>query len=446
MNLKKLLGLQTATEKVEEYKGLKKRLSQLDEIGQELTDKFMLQKSIIDEISSLPENKRTEVLENYNSFVRGHQKEVSAAISERGKILKSMKKLRDDEIVGKACKDIDLLEEAQVRYQAGKISKSIYFNIIKSVTGEPVKYADVLAFNKEGRLLILHRVTDFTPNGTVCIPGGHVDPGEEFEEAALREFKEETNLDPLPEFGVKELGEYKTDNAHIKYYQVQVDEALQPVVCDALEHSYHEWINPAEIPLKPFIFDQGRNIMKFILHPQQEALAMPLLKALGEGRIKPEMFVPAFSQILKKALGTEEASPLKPESLDEEVKIIAEPAPPPMVKKRVIVPVRDPMKNLEQVMKAVDGETEITIGDSHMKFADPIAVFGTKYKTDPSTNRLTECEIIFDGDEVNMKILLDKMRNGLLAGSVNILTPQEKFMMANENGTDYVGDAVFVPL
>ena len=117
-----------------------------------------------------------------------------------------------------------------------------------------------------------------------------------------------------------------------------------------------------------------------------------------------------------------------------------------MTKKKVIVPVRDPMKNLEQVMKAIDGESEIKIGDSCLKLDEPIAVFETKYKSDPTTNRLTECEIVYDGDEVNMRILLDKMRSGLLAGSVKVRTLNDDFLMANENGTDYVGDAVFVPL
>ena len=45
-----------------------------------------------------------------------------------------------------------------------------------------------------------------------------------------------------------------------------------------------------------------------------------------------------------------------------------------------------------------------------------------------------------------MRILLDKMRSGLLAGSVKVRTLNDDFLMANENGTDYVGDAVFVPL
>lgn len=445
MNLKKLLGLQTAQEKVEEYKGYKNRLKQLDELGQELADKFMLQKSIIDDIATLPENKRTEVFDSYNAFMKSHQKEVSAAVSERARIIKSMEKLRNDDEVGKACSDIDLLDEARSRFKAGTLAKSVYFDIIKSVTGEPTKYADVLAFNKQGQLLILHRVTDFTPNGTVCIPGGHVDPGEDFMTAALRELQEETNLDPLPEAGVLELGEYKTADAHIKYYQVAVDE-FQPVTCDAMEHCYHEWINPAEVPLRPFIFDQGKIVTKFLMQPHQEVLAMPLMKALEEGRITPDLFVPAFSRILKKAIGTDDAKPLMPESMDSSVKTIAQPAPPPMTKKKVIVPVRDPMKNLEQVMKAIDGESEIKIGDSCLKLDEPIAVFETKYKSDPTTNRLTECEIVYDGDEVNMRILLDKMRSGLLAGSVKVRTLNDDFLMANENGTDYVGDAVFVPL
>lgn len=444
MNLKKLLGLQTAQEKVEEYKGYKNRLKQLDELGQELADKFMLQKSIIDDIATLPESKRTEVFDSYNAFMKSHQKEVSAAVSERARIIKSMEKLRNDDEVGKACSDIDLLDEARSRFKAGTLAKSVYFDIIKSVTGEPTKYADVLAFNRQGQLLILHRVTDFTPNGTVCIPGGHVDPGEDFMTAALRELKEETNLDPLPEAGVLELGEYKTADAHIKYYQVAVDE-FQPVTCDAMEHCYHEWINPAEVPLRPFIFDQGKIVTKFLMQPHQEVLAMPLMKALEEGRITPDLFVPAFSRILKKAIGTDDAKPLMPESMDSSVKTIAQPAPPPMTKKKVIVPVRDPMKNLEQVMKAIDGESEIKIGDSCLKLDEPIAVFETKYKSDPTTNRLTECEIVYDGDEVNMRILLDKMRSGLLAGSVKVRTLNDDFLMANENGTDYVGDAVFVP-
>lgn len=439
ISLKKLLGLRSYAEKVEEYKTLKKELAAIDQLGQEMADKFMLQKSIIEDVATLPETKRGEVFERYDEFMRGHQKEVSKACSDRSKILKSLEKLRNDEEVGKACRDIDLLDNAAQRYKEGKLMKSAYFDIIKSVTGEPVKYADVLAFNSKGQLLILHRVTDFTPNGMVCIPGGHVDPGEDFKTAALRELKEETNLDPVPEVGVKELGEFKSDEAHIKYYQVQVDDT-QPVTVDATEHCFHEFIDIAQVPLKPFIFEQGKIVMEFLMQPAQKVMAMPILKALGEGRITHTAFEKAMENILNKAMDTEDAKPLMSESMDGETKTVDD----NVVRGKVILPVRDPKRSIERTFKAISGCTDICVG-SEIKLAKAVEVCSVNYKSDPGNNRLTEVEIEFVGDEVDMRQLLDRMKMGMLNGSMKIRTPHDEFMLANENGTDYVGDAVFVP-
>lgn len=53
-----------------------------------------------------------------------------------------------------------------------------------------------LVLNPEGEILIGHRVKDGeTPSW--CLPGGHVEAGESFEEAALREVAEETGLRPV---------------------------------------------------------------------------------------------------------------------------------------------------------------------------------------------------------------------------------------------------------
>ena len=41
-----------------------------------------------------------------------------------------MEKLRNDDEVGKACSDIDLLDEARSRFKAGTLAKSVYFDII----------------------------------------------------------------------------------------------------------------------------------------------------------------------------------------------------------------------------------------------------------------------------------------------------------------------------
>lgn len=431
MNLKKFFGIQTAQEKIEDYRNLKSELGKLDLLGQELSDKFSIQKSVIDGVDGLPEQKKSEVFEKYRGFLKEHQKEVTSAVNQRNKILKSLEAYRNDSEVWEACKDIDALDNAELAYREGKMTKQVYFDIMKSITGEPTKYADVVALDKSGRVLILHRVEEFCPTGKVCIPGGHVDPGEDFETAALRELKEETNLDPLADRGIVYLGEHKSADVHIKYYQVYVD-SDQPVTVDASEHCFAEFIDLGEIPLKPFIFDQGRIVLDLMMKPQQMDAAQPLLKALEDGRITPEAFVPGFTSILKKAMDIEAVKPLEPESMDGD-------------KRKLAVPVRDPMKCVETILKGISGMQEVTVGENgHLKFLKPLIIHDTRYKEDPATNRLTECEIVFTGDDSDMLRLLEEMKYSLMVGPMKVRTPHEEFMAANERGTDYVGDPIFV--
>lgn len=431
MNLKKFFGIQTAQEKIEDYRNLKSELGKLDLLGQELSDKFSIQKSVIDGVDGLPEQKKSEVFEKYRGFLKEHQKEVTSAVNQRNKILKSLEAYRNDPEVGEACKDIDALDNAELAYREGKMTKQVYFDIVKSITGEPTKYADVVALDKSGRVLILHRVEGFCPTGKVCIPGGHVDPGEDFETAALRELKEETNLDPLPDKGVTYLGEFKNADAHIKYFQVYVD-SLQPVTVDASEHCFAEFIEVGQIPLKPFIFEQGKIVLEMLAKPTNIDEVKPLLKALDEGRISEDVFVPSLTSILKKAMDIEAVKPLEPESMDGD-------------KRKVSVPVRDPMKCVETIMKGISGAEEVTVGtNGHLKFVKPLIIHDTRYREDPSTNRLTEVEIVFTGDDNDMMRILEEMKYSLMTGPMKVRTPQEEFMAANERGTDYVGDPIFV--
>ncbi|MET7285430.1 NUDIX domain-containing protein [Streptomyces sp. NPDC005573] len=50
-----------------------------------------------------------------------------------------------------------------------------------------------LLFAPDGRILIGHRIKRGEPP-TWCLPGGHVEPGETFVQAALREVEEETGI------------------------------------------------------------------------------------------------------------------------------------------------------------------------------------------------------------------------------------------------------------
>lgn len=435
MNLRKILGLKSAQEKISEYRELKRQLASMDLIGKQLSDRFMLQKSIIDDSDSLPTEKRGEILGKYNEFLKEHQKEVSKAMNDRNKIIKSMERLRSSEDISEAIQNIDLLDKATESYRKGNLKKSAYFEIVKSISGEPVKYADVIARSNDGRILVLHRVENFVPTGMVCLPGGHVDPGEDFQTAALRELKEETNLDPIPGKGIVELGEHKTDDAHIKYYEVIVD-SNQPVTVDASEHCFSEWIDVPEMKTKPFIFDQGSIALNLLLKPYSIAAVQPLMKALEEGRITKEAFIPSFRACLQKTMETKDESPLTPESMDGDTK-------EPLEKKKVTFRARDPKRHVDKILKAISGHKNVSVGNE-LQFETPIQVDSVSYLDAPEKNHLTEVEVIYTGDSKNVQQVIEQMKTGLLEGYFLVKTPHEEFLSVNENGTDYVGDPVFV--
>ena len=71
----------------------------------------------------------------------------------------------------------------------------------------------VMVTDKEGRILVENRLDPGWPG--ICLPGGHVEPGESFTEAAIRETREETGLtieDPrlcgVKQFQTKENARY----------------------------------------------------------------------------------------------------------------------------------------------------------------------------------------------------------------------------------------------
>ena len=419
-------------ERVAEYRSMRQRLEELDASAVEFADKLALQKSIMDGVNSLPVEKRGAAIKQFAHFMREQNKQVAAAVNERARIVKSMEKYRRDSEISSRCADIDSLYRAKEMYHRGRLNKAIYFNIVKSVTGQPVKYADVLAQDRgTGKFLILHRVENFNPTGKVCLPGGHVDEGEDFFDAAVRELKEETNLDPIKDSQVVDLGEYRSKDAWIHYFLIQVD-GSQPVTVDSSEHCFSEWVYMQDFVMQPFIFDQGLIAMK----KYAESNSMwtenveKVYSAYKEGRLTQEVFLAVAAKMFKKAVDCDGAAPLMPESMDGAA--------------RVIFAVRDANMDIEKLMKGISGAEEFTVNGSRVKLVKPLLIRNVSYANDPSDNFLTQLEIAYDGNEDDMRKVLENFAHSLMfGGSIKVETPEEEFMAANERGSDYIGDPIF---
>lgn len=434
MKLFDFLGLKADSSKIDLYKSLKQELAESLSVGEELAERFMVQKSMLNDIcSDSSSEEKGKAMERYQEFLKEHQKEVAKAVNNHNRILKSMEKLRNDSRVGEACREIDFLEDLEKGYRSGKVSKSLYFEILKSKTGEPVKYADVIVTNGDWKILVLHRAEDFYPTGKVCIPGGHVDPGEDFQTAALRELREETNIVPVPGKSVLiDKGEYKTDDAHIHYYMLHLDEIEPAVTVQAEECCMHEWVDYSELPQLPFIFDQGKQVMKRFNEINGMDNVIRLEKAYRNGEMSKDIFDEFVKSVLSKSLetsGEESVKPLMPESLEGV--------------KYVDLPVRDTKRCIEAFLKGVSNLKSIFVNDCEVSLDEPVLIKGVDYSGDPESGKLCRVKISFVGSEGDMKRILDGLRNGYDSGSIVVRTPEEEFLSANLHSSDYVGEPVF---
>nr|DAG10716.1 MAG TPA: hypothetical protein [Bacteriophage sp.] len=264
MNLKKLFHLQTAEQKVSEYRELLRRSEKIEARTEELANEFAERSQVLKSFSLLDKDEREISEKKYNEFLKEHASRVAQLQKDRDKVFKAIAAFQKDEDIAEAIADVYAIHVAKKAWKSKKLSKSAYDDIMKAKTGV-VKYADVLLF-RGGKLLILQRAGEhmnYTPDW--CIPGGHVDEGEDFRTAAQRELFEETGID-VPEDTLMEVGVAKTKNAEIHYFMGHVDdESPAFVVVDGEEEIGSMWIDPVtELDDYDFIFDMKDNIKKVL--------------------------------------------------------------------------------------------------------------------------------------------------------------------------------------
>jgi 8-oxo-dGTP pyrophosphatase MutT (NUDIX family) len=148
-------------------------------------------------------------------------------------------------------------------YQHGQISLDSFNTIIKGLTNDnKTKYSDFLLFNENGEILLLKRSSWEDDNaGAWVIPGGHVDPGEDFKTAAIRELQEESGYNVED---VENVGSYEDDKCHIEYFQAYVDTKEKPILLQFSEARDAKWIPVNEICEEAMVFNMRDNILRIL--------------------------------------------------------------------------------------------------------------------------------------------------------------------------------------
>lgn len=119
-----------------------------------------------------------------------------------------------------------------------------------------------------GLLLLLRRTPygDSTLAGEWCLPGGHVDAGEEYFDACVRETWEETGLDHKDYILVDQF-HVDAPKAALHYYitRYQFKTPLNQIILDAKEHTNYLWCNPAQWMQLDLIYDLKQHLIAHLL-------------------------------------------------------------------------------------------------------------------------------------------------------------------------------------
>ena len=130
MNIRSLLGLETASDKLRKYRSAVRKSYEYKDKGNELAKSFSEMsalKSMFMEKGEMDEDMK-DAMNRYDDFIKEQGIKVSDL---RGLVIKNesvMKSISSDKDLSIAIKEIDKAEKMRYLYQKKQITKSVYFD------------------------------------------------------------------------------------------------------------------------------------------------------------------------------------------------------------------------------------------------------------------------------------------------------------------------------
>lgn len=111
-----------------------------------------------------------------------------------------------------------------------------------------VYFANGVVIVRDGKILVVRRVPDDSLGGYYELPGGGVDNGENFAEAAIRETLEETGLEVTAILAILDGFDYPTrTKSMVRQFNFVVETAPGDVRLSPTEHDDYRWITAPDI-------------------------------------------------------------------------------------------------------------------------------------------------------------------------------------------------------